>query len=100
MDLTELHFCITSLDGKDGNVKPTPGKQTGGKKKGLSPVVWAVPVAIVGLILIIILGIFIRKSRRLERSMFALMTRRSMDEDGTITFHSGEYLSLFNCILS
>ena len=74
--------------------------QTGGKKKGVSPVVWAVPVAIVGLILIIVLTFFARKSRRLEHSMFALMTRRSMDEDGTITFHSGEYLLLLNCILS
>lgn len=34
---------------------------------------------------------FIRKSRRLERSMFALMTRRSMDDDGGVTFHSGIY---------
>ena len=99
MDLNSI-FCITSLEANDGNVKPTAGKQTGDKKKGLSPVVWAVPVAIVGLILIIILGIFIRKSRRLERSMFALMTRRSVDEDGAITFHSGEYLLWFNFILS
>lgn len=67
---------------------PTPGKQTG-KKNGLNAVVWAVPVAIVGLIFIIILVFFIRKSRRLERSMFALMTRRSMDDDGGVTFHSG-----------
>ena len=28
--------------------------------------------------------------------MFALMTRRSVDEDGAITFHSGEYLLGFN----
>ena len=67
---------------------PTAGKQTG-KKNGLNAAVWAVPVAIVGLIFIIILAFFIRKSRRLERSMFALMTRRSMDDDGGVTFHSG-----------
>lgn len=67
---------------------PTAGKQTG-KKKGLNAAVWAVPVAIVGLIFILILAFFIRKSRRLERSMFALMTRRTMDDDGGVTFHSG-----------
>ena len=78
---------------------PSPRRRTSGKK-GVSPVVWAVPVAIVGLILIIVLAFFAHKSRRLERSMFALMTRRSMDEDGTITFHSGEYRLLLNCILS
>ena len=53
------------------------------------------PVAIVGLIVIIILVFFVRKSRRLERSMFALMTRRSMDDDGGVTFHSGiDYVTL------
>ena len=66
---------------------PTAAKQTG--KNGLNAAVWAVPVAIVGLIFIIILAFFVRKSRRLERSMFALMTRRSMDDDGGVTFHSG-----------
>ena len=70
------------------SLPPNAGKQTG-KKNGLNAVVWAVPVAIVGLIFIIILVFFIRKSRRLERSMFALMTRRSMDDDGGVTFHSG-----------
>jgi len=69
-------------------VAPSAGKQTG-KKNGLNAAVWAVPVAIVGLIFIIILAFFVRKSRRLERSMFALMTRRSMDDDGGVTFHSG-----------
>lgn len=70
------------------SVAPSAGKQTG-KKNGLNAAVWAVPVAIVGLIFIIILAFFVRKSRRLERSMFALMTRRSMDDDGGVTFHSG-----------
>ena len=85
-DLNRIcHFISLTL------VKPNvpgAGKQTG-KKKGLNAAVWAVPVAIVGLIFILILAFFIRKSRRLERSMFALMTRRSMDDDGGVTFHSG-----------
>ena len=70
------------------NAPSAAGKLTGGKK-GLNAAVWAVPVSIVGLIFIIVLVFFVRKSRRLERSMFALMTRRSMDDDGGVTFHSG-----------
>lgn len=66
----------------------SPGKQTG-HKNGVSPVVWAVPVAIVGLILVLLTAYFIRKSRRLEHSMFALMSRRTEDDDGGVTFHSG-----------
>ena len=85
--LTGFVFFI-SLASDVYPVPPTAGKQTG-KKNGLNAAVWAVPVAIVGLIFVIILVFFIRKSRRLERSMFALMTRRSMDDDGGVTFHSG-----------
>jgi len=85
--LTGFVFFI-SLASDVYPVPPTAGKQTG-KKNGLNAAVWAVPVAIVGLIFVIILAFFIRKSRRLERSMFALMTRRSMDDDGGVTFHSG-----------
>ena len=71
-----------------GPQPPKPGKQTG-NKKGLNAAVWAVPVAIVGLLIIVGLVYFARKSRRLERSMFALMTRRTIDDDGGVTFHSG-----------
>ena len=67
---------------------PIPGKRTG-HKSGVSPVVWAVPVAIVGLIFVLLMAYFIRKSRRLEHSMFALMSRRTADDDGGVTFHSG-----------
>ena len=42
-----------------------------------------------GLILVLLTAYFIRKSRRLEHSMFALMSRRTADDDGGVTFHSG-----------
>ncbi|XP_015749396.1 PREDICTED: uncharacterized protein LOC107329175 [Acropora digitifera] len=59
-------------------------------KKGPGVVVWVVPVALVGVILIAIIVFFVMKSRRLERSMFALMTRRTVDDEGGVTFHSSE----------
>lgn len=77
---------------------PSAGKQTGGEKKGMSPVIWAVPVAVVGLILVLVMTYFVRKSRRLERSMFALMTRRTIDDEGGVTFHSGTDRRTLQCI--
>ena len=77
---------------------PSAGKQTGGEKKGMSPVIWAVPVAVVGLILVLVMTYFVRKSRRLERSMFALMTRRTIDDEGGVTFHSGTNRRTLQCI--
>lgn len=66
---------------------PAARKQS---KKGPGVVVWVVPVALVGVILIAIIVFFVMKSRRLERSMFALMTRRTVDDEGGVTFHSSE----------
>ena len=61
--------------------------------------VWAVPVAIVGIILIAIIIFFVLKSRRLERSMYALLTRRTADGEGGVTFHSpGIHLLLGSCV--
>ncbi|XP_068685724.1 uncharacterized protein [Montipora foliosa] len=60
---------------------PVPIKQ--GSRKGMSPVVWAVPVGIVSLILIAVIIFCAMKYRRLERSMYALLIRRtaSVSED-------------------
>lgn len=76
------------------NQPPTSSARKQTVNKGLNPVIWAVPVAVIGLILVVIMIYFIHKSRRLERSMFALMTRKILDDDdddeGGVTFHSGE----------
>ena len=42
---------------------------------------------------------FVLKSRRLERSMYALLTRRTADGEGGVTFHSpGIHLLLGSCV--
>ncbi|KAJ7384239.1 protein tyrosine phosphatase [Desmophyllum pertusum] len=82
---------LTSKRQKRPNIHaPPPLGNKLANKKGLNAAVWAVPVAIVGLIFIIILAYFIHKSRRLERSMFAIINMRSRDYDGGATFHSEE----------
>lgn len=67
---------------------PAPSARKQSKGPGI--VVWVVPVALVGVILIAVIVFFVLKSRRLERSMFALMTRRTVDDEGGVTFHSSE----------
>ena len=72
---------------------PSARKQS---QKGPGVVVWVVPVALVGVILIAIIVFFVMKSRRLERSMFALMTRRTVDDEGGVTFHSSGMMKCIN----
>ena len=75
---------------------PSSGKRTGGKS-GSNVVAWAVPVAIVGVLLIFALVFFIHRSRRLEHSMYALLSMNHGESEG-VTFHSGANtpLTVFN----
>ncbi|EDO45219.1 predicted protein [Nematostella vectensis] len=70
------------------HISPAPFR--GARKSHSSPVVWAVPVAIVGLLLVLALAYFVRKSHRLENSMYALLTRNSGSGGDEVTFHRDE----------
>ncbi|XP_068685727.1 uncharacterized protein [Montipora foliosa] len=75
--------CYGPITAVSAAGKPLPSSRT-----GVNAVVWAVPVAIVGIILIAIIIFFVLKSRRLESSMYALLTRRTADGESGVTFHS------------
>ncbi|KAJ7384230.1 protein tyrosine phosphatase [Desmophyllum pertusum] len=87
-------MCVGFYPGIHGGTlppyPPTAGKQTG-NKKGLNAAVWAVPVAIVGLIFIIILAYFIINLVDWSALCSLLSNMRSSrDDDGGVTFHSEE----------
>ncbi|XP_068762096.1 uncharacterized protein [Montipora capricornis] len=71
---------ISTVSGK----APSPSSRV----SDLGPVVWAVPVALVCLILIAVIIFFVKKSRRLERSMLAIMTSRTVDNESVVSFRS------------
>ncbi len=69
--------------------------QTGAKKSSKSTLVWAIPVTLVVLILVVALVIMVTKYRSLQRSFMAFANRGysradEEDEDVAVTFRTGE----------
>lgn len=88
-------FTTKAFD--DGKMKPQIGKQ----KRSKSTLVWAIPVALVVLILVVALVIMVTKYRSLQRSFMAFANRgysraEEEDEDVAVSFHQGEDAPMIN----
>ena len=70
--------------------------QTAGKNKSKKTLVWAIPVALVVLVLVVALVVMFAKYRSLQRSFMAFANRgynRADDEDDdvAVSFHPGKF---------
>jgi len=92
MDSDMIYFIPRS------NAQPQIGHKKSSSNKTL---VWAIPVALVVLVLIIALVVMVAKYRSLQRSFMAFANRgytraEEEDDDVAVTFHQGEDSAMIN----